>query len=96
MLAADRHPTLTFAGDGLHITESGWRMPGRQTVRGVDNDIVWSISECQVSGAELRVRAVAQVDRVLCEIRGNRALAAHHVTETWHVEASTATGRSER
>ena len=73
------HPYITFRSEGLTFGPQGWIVAGRLTVGEVSQPIEVRVVDLSVDGRELRLTAVAAVDRYAFGVTAMRGLAARHL-----------------
>ena len=83
-LDGDAHPTVTFTADGPVRDETGWRLDGTLTVRGVTRPARLRITRVSADGDAFVVDAETRVDRVAFGITATRGLAARYLRVSVH------------
>jgi polyisoprenoid-binding protein YceI len=73
------HPYLLFRSEGLSFGPEGWVVAGRLTVGEATSSLEVRVVELSVDDRELRLTAVAAVDRYAFGVTGMRGLAARRL-----------------
>jgi polyisoprenoid-binding protein YceI len=87
-LDARRHPDIVFAATALTRDGDGWVLAGTLTVRGVTRPLPVRVLELSTSDGEVRLRAVARVDRHEFGITAGRGMTGRRLTLTLDVVAA--------
>ena len=74
------HPAISFRGDAVRHTESGWIADGTVIAHGVAAPTELTIDDAQQSGNALTVRAHTRIDRHAHGITAGKGIAGRRIT----------------
>lgn len=74
------HPEISFRGDAVQPTPSGWVVAGTITAHGVAAPAEVTIEGVQQSGNQLTVRAHARIDRYAHGVTAGKGIAGRRIT----------------